>query len=650
MSRLKSLFAIALLIAVAGIVQQANAVTNTATIKLMVAGSSALWQSMALGAYGFNATGNPICPPGAVKPCFHYTSNTFSLNDNRPATFAGQSKVVDANNGIWIIWDSHVTTTASSGTFSTPNVWAFIKVDTAVGDRCYFAHPRCFTTTNGSWVAPNQQISSALWGADTDPNSCGGTCNGAPVVSAFQAATGVVVGAAASDIRPEDALWATCRVNSALSGDTLGLGYNTAIPAGQCPTSATAKTALAGTDIISEVNSGHTAHAVAWNISGTDPYSGQAIPAFTSVSIGAEPIVFVAGLTGASTLPSVTNVTDSQVQNVFSGTNCNATALGAGADPLDVFMREPLSGTMNTVEYTVFAYPDFSGTSQETGVGTPTGTSNPLNKACAGGGGTRKRGIGTGDIVTGIFNDQAASNDSIGYIFFSYGNVTNGGATGHPINDSANFKYFTLNGVDPIFHKYISDTAHVAFADPGQPTNFVGEIPGPADFSGIAGCTASTCAENKIWNGGLSFPNVRNGQYRAWSILRIVSDGANLTTAKGLVTLSNEYAAGYIPDYAPVVAVPVHTTGAIINPADPGLFLLRSHYQQKDNNGVSLGGAPVDDSTTGDKGGDVGGCIEHALPGVSTAIVAQNDSTLNQTQAAPGSTCVVFTNHATAGE
>jgi hypothetical protein len=652
---MKSAFAIALLVAVAGIVPQAHAVGNTATIKLMVAGSSALWQSMGLATYGFNgSSGN--CPSGAVKPCFHYTSSSnFSLNDARPKNFATPPGSIATDTGqIWIVWDSH-TTSSGSSTFSTPNVWAFIRVDSAVGVRCYFAHPRCYATAPSTWPTPagNAGINSALWGADTDPNNCGGTCNGGSVVTAFQAATGVVIGAAASDIRPEDALWATCRANSALdTSTTLGLGYNSAIPAGQCPTSSTPKSNLAGTDIISKVNTGHTAHPIAFNLSGTDPYSGQAIPAFSTFQIGGEPVMIVGAVAkGGGTLASVNNVTDSQLQSVFSGANCNANAFKKpdgttpGSDSLNVYQREALSGTMNTIEYTVFAYPDFSGTSQETGI--DPSVDNPLSQACTAGGGTRKRGVGTGDIITGVWTDgTGALTDAIGYTFFSYGNVTNGTKS---INDSGSFKYFTLNGVDPLFHKYASSAGSTfSQQDPGQPITDVGEIPGPTDNGTCTG--TFPCPENKIWNGGLSFPNVRSGQYRAWSVLRYISDGANFATAKTLLTAAQSFAASTTPDFIPVAPVIAKPSAVPPVPPDPGLSLLRAHYQQIDNGGHHLGGAPVNDSTSAfgpDTGGDVGGCIEHALPATTqtAASVAQTDSTTNLVQNAPGSECAAFSTH-----
>src|SRR5438128_10303455 len=65
----------------------------------------------------------------------------------------------------------------------------------------------------------------------------------------------------------------------------------------------------------------------------------------------------------------------------FSGVKCSGNVFaGGGAGDIQVYLREPLSGTMNTTEYTVFRYPDFSGNSQETCVA----GHNPLNGLACG--------------------------------------------------------------------------------------------------------------------------------------------------------------------------------------------------------------------------------------------------------------------------
>ena len=575
MARLKAVLAAVLLAAMLGVVPM-----QAQTVKVLLSGSSALWQAMALAAYnGNNTQGN--CVTGGTAPCFHYTAGGFILNDSRPATKGGTA-VQDKGN-IWIVWDSA----------ATPNVWAYVTADSVVGQRCYFAHPRC-TVLISSFPAAGNLINSALWGD--------GSSDSAPPASIQSLFTGgVAVNAAATDIRPEDGMFATCRANSVLGGgpDGLaGLGYGTNA-SGVCPTFGAALNKLQGADILSGYPGSTSAfHVMAYNISGTDPFTNQAIPKFTTVSLGAAPIVFITARTGA--LNNVTNATDGQLQTVFSGATCKGNVFAGGTSGnINGYLREMLSGTMNTTEYTVFRYPDFSGNSQETGVNAV----NPLAALACGSGGSRYRGIGTGEVVKHVLNSQANFGvDGIAYTFFSFGNVSS-------IANSANYGYLMLNGVDPIFHQYGSTI------DPVQPS-IPGALPGAANVPCSGGFP---CPEKSMWSGNLSFPNVRNGSYRSWSIIRLVSDGTPLSNAKLLVTGSNKFAATSVPDYVP--AVKVGTT-------DPGLALLRSHNTR-------FGIAPINIAITGDKGGDEGGCILY-----SSGVAATADTTTKLAQVSPGSPCV----------
>src|SRR5438132_13643399 len=78
------------------------------------------------------------------------------------------------------------------------------------------------------------------------------------------------------------------------------------------------------------------------------------------MSVGAAPIIFITNRQGA--LANVTDATEAQLQQAFSGVKCSGNVFaGGGAGDIQVYLREPLSGTMNTTEYTVFRYPDCSG-------------------------------------------------------------------------------------------------------------------------------------------------------------------------------------------------------------------------------------------------------------------------------------------------
>ncbi|MFZ3262366.1 MAG: hypothetical protein WA172_00050 [Terriglobales bacterium] len=670
MSRVKSILALFLLTAIVCIVPQAFA-ANPA-VEVVMAGSSAIWQTAAVAAFN-----NGLSLVGGTNTTCHWTSksNAINLTDTRPTLLGGV-----ANNDagtIWIVWDVASPATCVSGAPAL-HVWADDKVDSVVGDRCYFARPQCTETgtSNGSTgtldVAGNQiNFAGTPWGNNSD------TVLPANVIAVFTGAAGTLnkVGAAATDIRVEDANFAVCRANSSLgagavnTGDALdGLGYNSANAPGACPPAfGTATLAqLVATSIKSGVlpATGATANPLAFNISGKDPFSGTTEPAYKQIDVGGEPMVFV--VARSNNLKGVHNVSSEQLATVFSGTLCDASVFGPQfSGGLNIFLREPLSGTMNTTEATVFRRPTVNqaggspalGLSQEANV--DAAVNNPLqgqSGTCVNnpsGKGARYRGIGTGEVTNnGVFATNNANGgafptaqDGVAYTFFSFGNVKKGA-------DSDSFGYLTLHGYDPIFSSYGNQATGARGAntpfDPSQPSNGAvggaGELPGAADLP--AGCEGGAgnfpCSEDIMWapnpqiesatHTALSFPNVRLGLYPAWSILRVVSDsgaGGQYAALSMLVKNSNKYAVGYVPDYIPFSAVPAQTVGSHSVPADPGMKILRSHYQQMDGAGNLLGPAPVN---TGAKeaGGDMGGQI------LFTLTTNGEDAIVNQVQGPGG--------------
>src|SRR5258708_19318554 len=92
MTRMKLIFAVLLVAAIASVVPQAHA----QTVKIVIAGSSAMWQEMALAAYKGNAT-QGACVSGGTAPCFHYTAKNFNLFDTPPTTKTGSPAVTTRN-------------------------------------------------------------------------------------------------------------------------------------------------------------------------------------------------------------------------------------------------------------------------------------------------------------------------------------------------------------------------------------------------------------------------------------------------------------------------------------------------------------------------------------------------------------------------
>jgi len=124
----------------------------------------------------------------------------------------------------------------------------------------------------------------------------------------------VLITVGATDIRPEDAAFAECRVNSKIGASTMGgansdkldgLGYNTLNLPGVCPTYAagTAQSKGVGTPIKSGYPGAaatDAANVLAFNLGGHDPITNTAVtPGYVVTAVGAAPIVFVTAKTGA---------------------------------------------------------------------------------------------------------------------------------------------------------------------------------------------------------------------------------------------------------------------------------------------------------------------------------------------------------------
>lgn len=527
------------------------AVNAATTVQVLGAGSSAMWTTAGIGAWkqlaGTNAQHYTIKGSGGV--CTTNT-NCAQIHDPRSAS------ILPEGGSLWIVWSADLS-----------KVWAYLSVDSVVGNRAYFGGNQLQIDPAVQTNAGANLISSGLWGNDAlaVPGAVYTALNNANVTAGF------------TDIRPEDAKFAQCRISTALNTTNYsGLGYGTG-----CNT-------LIGTQVKSTWTSA-VANPVAFNIKGTDPFTGKTVKAYSTVNVGAAPIVFVVNRTdvnglgaGVPAAPVFTNLDWAHAQKLFNGTECDTNAFGASNPPpntaVQVLLREPLSGTMNTTEFTVFrtsgggpapTAPNTPNNSQEVGVNPANANNNPLNLACVSGGGFRYRGIGTGEIIKGSGSVGGIQHitDSVGYAFFSYGNVS-------AIAGSNSYGYLTFNGVDPIQASYSG-----------------GQLPVCTSSQGSGICPAAP---------GTSFPNLRNGTYRAWSVLRLVTDatGINLTNAKLLVSAIQNNVNTTVPDFVPFNAVG----------GDPGLKFYRSHYLQsgvQPNNGLS-----------GQKetGGDVGGCSEPVGP------------------------------------
>jgi hypothetical protein len=479
----------------AGVVLASNSYGVTDTVLFNAVGASASFNSFALAAENIGGTTPGVCG-----------DHNWTLKNGGQGVDSRSTSIAAVTGNIWIVWSDP----NSSG---VRTVCSYLNTDSVTANRLFFAVPRGTLSLPGASMAGGNLV--PLLPADvTLP---------ADVITAL---SGAAFTAAPSDVRPEDALFETTRALTPLTDG--GLGY------GPGPVGAT---------IESDVSS-KSAQVVDYAISGKDPISGDAVPAYTTWNVGAQVVLILVNQTETATghLGNATefkNVDRFVLAKVLDGTlGCTrdlAPASGLPEVPLTVFEREPTSGTFNVLEFTVPASKEI-GTSQEAGVD----AQNPLDKAgpC---GSFRKRVIGTGEMVSTV----GATTDSLGYAFFSFGNVAGVVSTA---------KYLTVDGIDPI---------HAGYSTGTLPT-----------------CVAPCSGE-------IIFPNVANGSYPIWNILRVVTSSPEPAGVAELVAAAQKEVVN-IPDFL----------------AYSKLSVFRSHYLQS---GVSPKNGHLPRST--EAGGDVGGAV-----------------------------------------
>lgn len=488
----------------------------------------------------------------------------------------------------WVAWVCPVTAVGPqvdcNGSNAT-DAWYYDQVDSTVGVRTYLANATTAVAPGvqtGADPAGNL-IKAVLFLNGDATGACGAgftTCDAAEVpADVYSAINGSVLNTGMTDTRPEDALFATKRANSTSTlSPWTGLGYgggpNTLIGASiasaftqtfATPVSfalpgqtdpftnnevpPTIGVIPVGEEVIVLITNRRNANGLG-NLQGGQPWYNNAVD-------------------NAGVIP----YSPSPIGQLFGGVNCNGSSAAIGNYPtggpftaglptglsdfaVNPILRESLSGTMNTTEFGLFR--TYGGslatvggssvsnsnvvptTSQESNLVAVAGNApvnplggpqaaNPPGQPCNSLGGSglgkRYRAIGTGEEVghsaaacSSGFTGVGCEQDSIGYTFYSFANVS-------PLANNADYGYLQVDGVDPIFANY-------AGGDPGQPATGgfeQGELPGctvanngagqPNGPNGTGGCLTTD-----VWTGGTSFPNVRNGTYRAWSILRAMCD------------------------------------------------------------------------------------------------------------------------------
>jgi hypothetical protein len=393
---------------------------------------------------------------------------------------------------------------------------------------------------------------------------------------------------AGTDIRPEDAKFATiraltdCGTPVATGSQYLGLGY--ALTSG----------GHIGTAIVgSSTGAGSSFNVADFNLTGIDPISGgtNTVPTFSVYDVGAVPIVVFVNpgdINGFGNI-LVQNVTRGVLAGYLDGTYGRAsdvinqsyvTGSGASNVATTVFIREPLSGTYNTMEYSVPNNTQIQ-SSQDVGLNSPVAI-DPLSRNCSGIGvgqnplqdtvlrsGTgsssgRYRTIGTGNMVASVLSHT----DSLGYAFWGTGNFKNATALSG--------KYLTVDGVDPIQQVWTDGLI-------------------PTAGNGLLG--------------NVSFANIKNGSYPIWSKLRLAATPTGAAGASALATAAQTYVSPQQPDFVPInqlLIVRSHFAPPFTGNANGYI----ANFPSKGTNQPANGTAVCNVSgATPEAGGDVGGLV-----------------------------------------
>jgi hypothetical protein len=485
------------------------------------------------------------------------STKSFTLTDNRFSP--GLTDIGVA----WVTWTPSAAGNCAS--YLSGSAVVYISADSTVGNRCFFARPACtVTTTATTTTAPGDALAGVT---EADIPSL-----------ALSQIDGAGVNVAATELRPEDSLFATER---ALAGcgypvtpgsPYLGLGYTNG---GKINGSS------------HQTNgSGGSFNVANFAITGNDPITGDPVASnWTVTEVGAAPIVVFVNPSNEGGLGSlaVSNVTRETLAGYLDSTYGRTsdavpqTYSASGNYQTTVYVREPLSDDFNVMEYSIpnsvegqssqeiglaalnadangLVYPGYNCTSYPpTSSNTWYSGENPLNEADTRGTGIsyRERAIGTGNEVKAVL----ATTDSLGYASWSAANFVN--------TTPETAKYLTVDGVDPI---------QGFWTDGWVPTSGNKQL------------------------GDVNFAHIKDGSYPIWTMLRIVSypgtEGA--TVAAELASGAPKFLSPTQPDFVPL----------------DELAVVHSHFSPPGVSYPGNGGTPSNGSgAAAESGGDVGGLV-----------------------------------------
>lgn len=518
------------------------------TVQLQVVGSSAFFLEAGLGA---NFSSGPI-----NAPCVWSATSGVSATDSTVSPAALDS------GSAWVAW-----TKGTGGTCASPAsdalIYGYLNTDSVVGNRCLFNG--CALSYPTSTPSPAGLI---LSGGVTN---CGttGECTLPNAVAIKLNAK--VTNVAATDIRPEDAEFAIARALQAPCGAQIGstqyyaLGYSNG-------------------GVINSAIPGSTKkfNVVSFKLPSTAP---------NVTLVGATAILVAVHSDGTSTgFATHADISSASLARLLDGSTITTPAGGAA----NVLVREPLSGTYNTMEYNV---PNTTAnkTSQDVGQTQPAADQNcmlsggvevanpTLKFTDATTGATRLRAIGTGEELAqvGSYANVSGGTNNLGYGFWSVANFAGLGGVSHT-------GYLTVDGVDPL-----NNTSASCAYTGAIPTN---------------GTTALQCVD---------MHNVANGTYPIYSLLRMVNTDTTISSTVGsLASAAQLFVTFNSPTARPDFIRPTSMT-TVREHFTPPLAISGSTYPATNTNGDKQFTARTNCTALPEAGGDVGGVVVPLVTGTN---------------------------------
>lgn len=495
---MKTFTRIATVVLLAATLFAGDSFASKSAVVVNAAGSSGAFQAFALA---------------ALQTC---GTNSWTQKNGGSGLDSRSSQIPLETGNIWIVWNNAQT-----------SICSYIAVDSVIGQQLFFAVPRATISISSSFIGTQGQNLIPTQSDTTLPQSI------------YNALNGQAFNCAPTDIRPEDALFAEDRALAPLNSTYTGLGY------GPGPI---------GTPVQSTFSSS-TSTPVAFAISGKDPITGQFVQPWVTTNVGAQALMVIVNNLQTGSTGDFSNVSAFQNVNRFDLTMAlNGTygwtrdlssASGVATSPLNVILREPTSGTYNTMEFNIPRSLEI-GSTQELGVNPSASDGNPLDITNIHGG-WRKRAVGNGQMISEV--GTAANGNVLGYGFWSTGNYA---------SQLSNVRYLTVDGVDPLFSSY-------------------------------AGGFFPAC--NIPCPGVVQFTNILNGSYPIWNVLRVTTAKSIPSGVQALINAAENAVVNISPDFVPITELNVFRSHRNI-PHSGCTTVSNGHLPGVKECGGDVGGAP----------------------------------------------------------